>query len=171
MVTETLSEPTATARLMHWLDDGADTHGERYRELRRRLVGYFDRKNCEDPEELADETLLRIACTLEHGRAIDDTPPAQHCYDLARMVFLETLDRAPARPVAAAPDVGYDVDTVERRLQQLPLGERVLVVEYYRHPREQRDERRHRLAARMGIPPAALAKLAGRIRARLESPL
>jgi hypothetical protein len=170
MVTDTFSEPTATARLMQWLDDGADTHGERYRELRRRLVGYFDRKNCEDPEELADETFLRIACTLEDGRAIDDTTPAQHCYDVARMVFLETLDCPPAAVGAAAPDVEDDVVTVERRLQELPLGERVLVVEYYRHPREQRDERRHRLAARMGITPAVLAKLAGSIRARLESP-
>jgi hypothetical protein len=38
-------EPTITqlafARLLAWLDDGVPSHGERYLEMRRRLVSYF----------------------------------------------------------------------------------------------------------------------------------
>ena len=36
---------TAFTRLLQWLDDGSDSRGERYLEMRRRLVAYFDRRN------------------------------------------------------------------------------------------------------------------------------
>jgi len=29
--------------LLEWLDDGIDSQGEKYLEMRRRLVAYFDR--------------------------------------------------------------------------------------------------------------------------------
>jgi len=35
--------PAAFGRLLAWLDEGTDSAGERYLEMRRRLVGYFDR--------------------------------------------------------------------------------------------------------------------------------
>src|SRR5262245_62157767 len=52
-------ELTAEAfrQLLEWLDAGEDSGGEKYLEMRRRLVSFFDRKNCLAPEELADETL------------------------------------------------------------------------------------------------------------------
>jgi hypothetical protein len=54
--------------------------------MRRRLVQYFDRKNCLRPDELADETLNRVARRLEEKGGITDTPPARYCYILARFV-------------------------------------------------------------------------------------
>src|SRR5262245_57432491 len=35
----------AFTRLLVWLDDGIESHGEQYIEMRRRLVSYFDRRN------------------------------------------------------------------------------------------------------------------------------
>jgi len=58
--------------LLKWLDGGADSGGERYLEIRRRLVSYFDRRNCTSPDELADETLNRVARRLEEKGAITD---------------------------------------------------------------------------------------------------
>ena len=46
----------ALARLLEWLDEGTDSGGERFLEMRRRLVSYFDRKNCLEADDLADET-------------------------------------------------------------------------------------------------------------------
>ncbi len=37
--------PSAFARLLTWLDEGVNSEGLRYLEMRRRLVAYFDRKN------------------------------------------------------------------------------------------------------------------------------
>jgi hypothetical protein len=77
------------SRLLEWLDDGFDSHGETYLEMRRRLVCYFDRRNRPTAEDLADETLDRIAETLQKDGAIAITPPAKYCYTVARFVLLE----------------------------------------------------------------------------------
>ena len=79
--------------MLEWLDDGVDSHGERYLEMRRRLVSYFDRRNRPDADELVDETFNRIARTLEQTGAIATTPPARYCYVVARFVLLENLRR------------------------------------------------------------------------------
>ena len=57
-------------RLLEWLDNGVDSHGETYLEMHRRLVSYFDRRNRSTADDLADETFTRIARTLEKDGAI-----------------------------------------------------------------------------------------------------
>jgi hypothetical protein len=47
----------ASDRLLAWLDENTGSRGERYLEMRRRLVSYFDRRNRPAADELADETL------------------------------------------------------------------------------------------------------------------
>ncbi|MGH9902780.1 MAG: hypothetical protein ACRD68_13310, partial [Pyrinomonadaceae bacterium] len=71
---------SAFGRLLDWLDEGVDSGGEKYMEMRRRLVAYFGRKNCQAPGELADETLNRVARRLEEEGAITDATPAHYCY-------------------------------------------------------------------------------------------
>ena len=78
-------------RRLGWLDQGVDSKGEGYLEMRRRLVRYFDRKNCPEPDDLADETLNRVARRLEETDAAVDDSPARYCYVVARFVFLESL--------------------------------------------------------------------------------
>src|SRR5215471_11341846 len=89
---------TAFTRLLRWLDDGSDSHGERYLEMRSRLVAYFDRRSRPAPDLLADETFDRIARTLEASGRIEVTPPARYCYVVARFVLLEDI-RAGRRSV------------------------------------------------------------------------
>ena len=76
-------------RLLAWLDAGVDSGGERYEEMRRRLSAYFDRKNCHAPDDLADETLNRIARRLEEEGSLVEGPPARYRYIVAKFVFLE----------------------------------------------------------------------------------
>ena len=40
--------PRALDRLLTWLDEGSNSEGLRYLEMRRRLVSYFDRKELRD---------------------------------------------------------------------------------------------------------------------------
>ena len=84
---------SAFSRLLEWLDDGVDSHGERYVEMRRRLVSYFDRRHRPSADDLADETLNRIGRTLATDGAIAIAPPARFCYAVARLVLLEDLRR------------------------------------------------------------------------------
>jgi len=171
------------ARLLEWLDDGVESKGEQYLEMRRRLVGYFDRRDRTSAEELADETLTRIARTLEHEE-IATRPPARYCHVVARFVLLEDIRRG-RRTVALdeprlasvsrarlVPDSDREserlherrLDCLDRCLQQLKPAKRDLIVEYYREARRQGIDRRHGLATRLGITMNALSIRACRIR-------
>ena len=44
--------------------------------MRRRLVRYFERKQCLDADALADDTLNRVSRRLEEEGAITDASPA-----------------------------------------------------------------------------------------------
>lgn len=170
----------AFSRLLTWLDDGVQSNGERYLEMRRRLVSYFDRRNRPAAEELADETLNRIARTLEQTGAIATKPPARYCYVVAKFVLLEDVRRGrrhvpldeawhadPASDIR--PDEGVALredrlDCLDRCLQELKPEQRELIVEYYADSRRQKIERRRALAAQLGITMNALGIRAFRIR-------
>jgi DNA-directed RNA polymerase specialized sigma24 family protein len=178
--------PLAFNRLLEWLDDGQESNGESYLDMRRRLVGYFDRRNRRSADDLADETLNRVARTLEADGAIAVTPPARYCYVVARFVLLEDLrrDRAaagagidpgtlrdPRSPVAdeEARSREHRLACLDRCLQEIRADQRELVLEYYRDTKRQKIERRQNLARKLGITMNALAIRASRVRAALES--
>ena len=98
----------AFGRLLEWLDDGGESNGETYLEIRRRLVLYFDRRNRPGAEDLADETLSRVARTLEQSGRIVTRPPARYCYVVARFVLLEDV-RRDRRHVSLDEPRRYDV--------------------------------------------------------------
>jgi hypothetical protein len=177
---------TSFTRLLRWLDDGADSRGERYLEIRRRLVAYFDRRNRPAPDLLADETLDRISRTLEESGRIKVTPPARYCYVVARFVLLEDIRRGDRhvpydemRPVvqyarsagaAAAEEAARrSIDCLGRCLASLKATDRELIVEYYRDAKRQRIDRRRELASRLGITMNALSIRVWRLRASLEA--
>ena len=175
---------TTFTRLLHWLDEGSDSGGERYLEMRRRLVAYFDRRNRPAPDQLADETFDRIARTLEETGHIQVTPPPRYCYVVARFVLLEDI-RAARRTVPvdesrlpastrAPMDGDRDADVAQqslaclgRCLGRLKPEDRDLIVEYYRDAKRARIDRRRALATRLGITMNALGIRAFRLRASL----
>lgn len=73
-------------RLLEWFDEGINSDGRNYLQMRERLVAYFDRKNCLTPDDLTDETLNRVARRLEES-VIESETPAKFCYITARFVF------------------------------------------------------------------------------------
>lgn len=168
-------------RLLAWLDDGTDSHGERYLEMRRRLVAYFDRRSRPAPDELADETLNRVARTLAECGVIATRPPARYCYVVARFVLCEDLRRVrrhvPLDEVTATvhrrgrlnaiEEIAlreHKLDCLDRGLARLKPEQRALIVEYYRDDGRQKIDRRRELARRLGISMNALAIRACRIR-------
>jgi DNA-directed RNA polymerase specialized sigma24 family protein len=183
--------PTAGTfhQFLHWLDEGTDSGGEKYLEMRRRLVAYFDRKNCVAPDELADETLNRVARRLEEEGAITDTPPARYCYITAKYVFLENLRSgqrsetsiAELPPLAAdsllgvAPPESSESAGKERLfacledcLAKLASADRDLILEYYHGEQRAKIRCRRGLAASLNVTVNALSIRACRIRNKLE---
>lgn len=181
-------EPSEAAfhRLLAWLDEEADSQGERYLEIRHRLVLYFARRNCPAPEDLADETLNRVARRLEETGSIDDIVPRRYCYIVAKFVFLESLRERvrmaetalddDARETLRGRPAGGTVDERERTfgcldrcLQNCAPLERELILDYYGTEAGSASAQRKRLAERHGLTANSLAIRACRIRSRLES--
>lgn len=92
----------AFSRFLEFLDNGTPTSGSSYLEIRRRLVDYFDRKNCAAPDDL-DDTLNRVARRLGEEGNIVTGAPARYCYTVARFVFLESLRSPTARNRSGSP--------------------------------------------------------------------
>jgi DNA-directed RNA polymerase specialized sigma24 family protein len=171
-------------KFLHWLDEGADSGGERYLEMRRRLVFYFDRKNCLSPDDLADETLNRVARKVEEKGAISGLSPAHYCYIVARFVFLEYLRSDQHREAAlevsgrsqpssssgpaVASQESVRLDCLENCLNKLEGKERELILGYYEGEQRAKIERRAQLAARLGLSLNALSIRACRVRNKLE---
>jgi hypothetical protein len=163
------SSPTQSAfqQLLGWLDEGVDSRGEKYLEMRRRLVQYFDRKGCARPDDLADEALNRVARRLGEEGGITNTPPPRYCYIVAKFILLEYL-RSPAkgeisldtRHVSQSPAFGdrVDEDDEKRRqcLERLKREERDLILEYYRGEQREKIDGRRTLAAKLGLTANAL---------------
>jgi DNA-directed RNA polymerase specialized sigma24 family protein len=175
-------------RLLTWLDDGPDSNGQRYLEIRQRLEAYFDRKNCSNPEELADETLNRVARRLqEEGDIIGETP-ARYCYIVARFIFMEHLrltqkanvmldeiKRQPANSYSKAEEAENNHEIKEKMLNcldrctaKLEPVSRQIITKYYLGQERVKIENRRALAESLGITQNALSIRACRIRDRLE---
>jgi DNA-directed RNA polymerase specialized sigma24 family protein len=177
-------------QLLRWLDEGENSNGSKYLEMRRRLVSYFRRKGCNSPDDLADETLNRVARRLKEEGSIDTTP-AQYCHIVARFVLLEYY-RGPNRnllsfegiPDSDRPSVvdfnsksgdaelknrlEQRLDCLEHCLNNFDPEDRELIFQYYQGEQRIKIENRRALAARLGLTPNALSIRACRIRDKLE---
>jgi DNA-directed RNA polymerase specialized sigma24 family protein len=181
--------PVAFGGLLAWLDSGSDSGGQSYLEMRRRLAFYFDRKNCSSPDELADETLNRVARRLQEEGEITVTPPARYCYIVAKFVFMEylrqserlqvTLDQSTeALQLSAVPPASAQpadeareklLECLELCVETLEPENRELIDRYYKGEQREKIDNRRDLARRLGLTTNALSIRACRIRARLEA--
>jgi DNA-directed RNA polymerase specialized sigma24 family protein len=174
--------------LLTWLDEGADSDGQKYLEMRRRLVAYFDRKNMPNFEELADETLNRVARRLKEEGAIESDTPAKYCYVVARFVLMEQL-REQQKEKAMVEGIGrqHPSQTVAMHVaeQETALKEKMLnclenctlqldpvnhriITRYYIGKERVKIENRRELATSLGISMNALSIRACRLRDKLE---
>jgi DNA-directed RNA polymerase specialized sigma24 family protein len=181
--------PRAFQGLLTWLDEGANSDGQKYLEMRRRLAAYFDRKNCLMPDELADETLNRVARRLEEEGAIEGDAPARYCYIVARFVFMEhlremqkddtllnDLRQQPHADALVASEADNEQKIKEQRLNcleqclnRLESVSREIIARYYVGKARVKIEHRRVMAEELGITMNALSIRACRIRDKLEA--
>jgi len=175
----THSSSTAIERgleiLIERLDPDIAIASRNYQQLRRKLVKLFEWRGAWTAEDLADETLTRVARRLGEGAPVDgDVEPFAR--GVARLVFLEFLREqerdqrmraTPAPPPSAQLDEA-DLDCLDRCLQKLDASNRDTILGYYSNDSTGRIEARRSLADQLGVSPTALRIRALRIRDRIE---
>jgi DNA-directed RNA polymerase specialized sigma24 family protein len=169
----------AFKRLLDHLDADQVRAGERYEELRRTLLAFFEWRGAPFPDEHADETLDRTARKIVEGQEIRNI--RSYCYTVAKLILLETLKGPDSRrttldatdiPATDRADNDRDKEAhlvcLDGCLGTLPEESRALIIEYYRDDSRGRIGSRRALAQRMGLKPEALANRAQRLRDKLE---
>src|SRR5947209_14193773 len=134
----------AFTKLLARLDPDRGRAGEKYEDLRRTLIKFFEWRGTPFPEEHADETLNRVARKLDEGVEVKNV--GGYCYEVARRVCLEVrkgndsrrdpLETVPHNTASAdAADSALErellLDCLEKCLCRLPDESRALIVEYY----------------------------------------
>lgn len=165
--------------LLRQLGPDREYAGARYEQLRRRLMAVFEYRHCHHSEELADETLDRVARKLQEmdGRFEGDDP-ARFVFGVAWNVARESFRRpSPAalpeswEQATASPeadDAQREHDCLERCLQRLDAADRELVLGYHQGERSARIRRRSEIANEQGLSPNALRLRIHRLTARLR---
>jgi DNA-directed RNA polymerase specialized sigma24 family protein len=172
---------SAWDHLLAFLDSDRERAGRAYERARVRLIKLFEWRGSTRPDELADETLNRVARKLEEGERIDAADPYTYFTGVARLVFLEhlrhrrrerlALAKPQPLPLPAAERAERDrrLDCLERAVASLHERSRRIIVGYYQGEKREKIENRKRLAEELAIPLNALRIRAHRIRARLEA--
>ena len=170
----------AFTTLLTELSADPEVAGNKYEELRRQLIKFFEWRGSFFPEDLADETLNRTARKIDEGEEIEKNVIAL-ALGVARFVLLETSNRQDNRratmeeliSAAAPPEYRGDDDDLwvvclRECLRGLPEESRELIIEYYQEEGRAKIEDRKALAEKLGISLNALFSRAKRIRDRLE---
>lgn len=160
-------------RLLIWLDPNPDRAGEKYEAIRRRLIKIFACRGCDCPEDLADETINRVAGKVPEIGATYVGDQALYFYGVARYVHHEYLRKQPTPqppPPADEPSTTEEeYECLEQCIESLPPHSKELFLQYYREERRAKIKHRKRLSERLGIELNALRIRACRIRTNLQT--
>ena len=171
--------PEAFNKLLAHFSPNREEAGTQYELIRMKIVRYFEWRTCPLAEDLADETINRVARRIDEGENISNL--SAYCLSVARLVFMESL-REPERtavPLDEMPQKSADPpledDQKEARLRcldhcldKLPIESRTLILGYYYEAKRAKIDRRRQLADGLGIPLNALRIRAHRIRILIE---
>ena len=180
------ASPDDFKRFLARLDPDPMRAWEAYAELRLALLTYFQHNRCSDCQQLADETLDRIA------KKPDDYPivnVAEFAFGIARNVRREAARKValrrdlaeaeeekpehnepnPEDTIVSRLDMARRLACLRRCMSALPREEKQLFQQYHAAESEALDEHRQRLAKALGVSPSTLRMRISRIRKRLEN--
>ena len=172
---------------------------EKYEHIRQAIITFFSFRGASDPDDLADETVNRVASRLYDGAEIFAQDPSSYFYGFARNIWHETLaKKTKLQPLDEAfldqkSTSLNPYEILEQQLEQhnfdlrllhlnnclkgFSAKDRELLVQYYQDSGAVKIENRHALAERSGISLKTLrnkttllrGKLANCVRKALDS--
>lgn len=163
--------------LLAWLDQDREKAGQKYETIRTRLIKIFTCRGCNNAEDLADETINRVAAKAQEMMDNYVGEPALFFYGVAQKICLESLRTKETSaenlnsqivPDFLNEDVNPEYECLEKCLQRLRPEQRNLVLAYYKDEKKAKIDHRKQLAEKLNIAVNALRIRAFRIRTILE---
>lgn len=176
--------------LLFWLSSNKKEAGEKYENIRNKLLKFFDWRGCAHCEECADQTIDRVMSKISQGEEIRTSNPYLYFLGVARNVLFEylktqkkkcaSLDEVPPSQMPSIDPEEIDnqqfgeemwqkrLGCMKGCLQKLPEEKRVMISGYYQGERRTKIENRQRLAQWLQLSENALRIRTHRIRDELE---
>jgi RNA polymerase sigma factor (sigma-70 family) len=165
--------------LLAWLDSDREQAARRYEEIHQTLVKLFTWRDIPDAEDLADETINRVAQKQQELKERYIGDPARYFYGVANKILLEYMREHRRDPPMAATSVVpspedrpqmYDreYDCLEECLEKLSPANRELILSYYSQQKWAKVGHRKELAEKLRLDANALRVRAFRVRQALE---
>jgi DNA-directed RNA polymerase specialized sigma24 family protein len=165
----------ALDNLLLWLDPDPEKAGRKYETIRSGLIRIFTCRGCFDAEELADETINRVALKVEELVKNYTGAPSNYFFGVAKKVYLEYQrkkqtfvpidDKTLNTQVPQMPDE-IRFECLEYCMHQLAPAERELLWHYYEVGAS--ASRREELARRLGLKLSTLRVKVFRLTSILE---
>jgi DNA-directed RNA polymerase specialized sigma24 family protein len=173
--------PEAFDLLLSWLHPDREQAGLKYEEIRAKLIKRCRHFGCHEPEELANQTMDRVARKLPEVIDTYKGEPEPYFYSVAYYVYKEYLRKPIMQSLATLSFREPSTTDLEEMsenelldsclkhcLDQMDAESRDMVLEYYRGRRQVKIQARKALAERMGISLAALRLRTQRARSTLK---
>jgi len=158
--------------LLTWLDPDRDQAALKYEKIRSGLIKFFTTRGALDPEDLADETINRVAGKLKDIEKDFSGDPEPYFYRVARFVIMEHLRKKLPQPMLASPidpnRIELEYNCLERCIERLTKENRDLLLRYHSPDGRVETDLRRALADELGIAPNALRIRVHRIRQGLK---
>lgn len=159
-------------RLLAWLDSDPERAGSSYEKIRWRLIAILASRGCRVPEDLADETIDRVARRVNDIQDSYVGDKALYFLGVMNNVHHEYLKRPAVRGISTMAD---DTESKERThgcleqcLDQLAPNSRQIIERYYAEEKRAKIDLRQRIAQEFGISITTLRLRALRIREKLQ---
>jgi DNA-directed RNA polymerase specialized sigma24 family protein len=160
-------------RLLDWLDADREQAGVIYERIRWRLVAILASRGCLAPEEVADETIDRVARRVVDIRDTYAGDKSIYFLGVMNNVHHEYL-RRPSLPRLVEPEENLEAKEqmhmcLDQCLDKLAPYSRQLIEKYYTESKQAKIDLRKRIARELGINATTLRLRALRIREKLQT--
>lgn len=176
-------QPSSEAwnKFLTLLDADVDRAGEKYENIQRKLISFFECRKCLEAERLADVSINRVI--RRHFEGEDIRNPMGYLYGVAKIVFLEYLAEQrqqqeghdylthTGEPTSerAGADGNDDLHVCfDGCMAELHAEDRKFIKQYYEELRRKKIDTRKSMAQELGISPNAITLRAFHMRERLR---
>lgn len=155
-----------------WLDPDPGRAANKYEEVRRRLIWFYLNRQCSTAEDLADESINRVARKPREWKQNYQGDPMLYFHAVARNVFREYCRELKRKieppPDTSRPELEPYLDCLKECIAKLTSESRDLILPYYLERKRAKIESHKQMGDKMGLSQGALRARIHRIRTKLR---